>query len=60
MNLQTIFSAAKEVMAERSYSSTIYSGWGTTKVDSMVREFVSNGGSWNLVRQVLNLAYYSV
>jgi hypothetical protein len=58
MNIQEIFNAAVETMAERQFSSTTYCGWGVY-VDRMVDEFLDQGGSYQLVRKTLNLAYYS-
>ena len=57
VTIQEIFNSAIDAMAERQFSSTVYCGWGTT-IDQMVDEFCDQGGSWRLVRKVLNLAYY--
>ena len=55
--LNEIYKEALAVMSQRSQSSTVYCGWGTT-IDDMVNDYCLMGGSWRLVRKVLNLAYY--
>jgi hypothetical protein len=55
--LNEIYKLAVDAMIERQNSSTAYCGWGSM-LDDLVAEYVDNGGNYNLVRKVLNLAYY--
>ena len=57
ININTIFIEALAIMAERAASSTIYCGWGTT-MEWMIDDYIAQGGSYSLVRKVLNTAYY--
>ena len=52
--LHTIFIEALNYI-EEDYSAN--AGWGTT-IDEMVQDYCDAGGSWRLLRKVLNLAYY--
>ena len=53
--LITILREAKAIMDERAGSTTIYSGWGSY-LDSIVDDYIDQGGSWALVRKVLRIA----
>lgn len=55
--LLQIYLEAVATMIERSYSTTIYCGWGTY-IDSLVDDYINQGGDYRLVQKVLNLAYY--
>jgi hypothetical protein len=55
--LNVIFNEALAIMAERQNSTAVYCGWGTT-MDTMVEDYLCQGGKWSLVSKVLNLAYY--
>lgn len=54
--LNDILNEAKSILAERSYSDTVYSGWGMY-LDSLIDDYIDHGGSWALVRKVLRIAY---
>lgn len=53
--LQVILTEARAILSERKASSTIYCGWGTY-LDSLVYDYIDQGGSWRVVRKVLSLA----
>lgn len=55
--LVELLNLLKDIMEERSYSSTKYCGWGTYG-DEVIRECLDAGIPARLIQRVERLAYY--